>query len=118
MLPAEIETKLIKLENLEMKLLSLKEISDKRDEIKASLYDYMEKYDVVSYTTPNGLVKFTRVAPSQDKVEVVIDFDVDKLREEDFETYKKYVVAKDKVTKGRRGYLKTTYPTQEKESDI
>lgn len=116
MLPREIQTALANIEQLEMQLISLKDLVDKRDELKAKLYEFMEQNNITSYTTPNGLVKFTMVSPSQDKTEVVIDFDVDKLREEDFETYKKYVVAKEKVTKGRKGYLKTTYGSLEKES--
>lgn len=117
MLPQTIKNKLEKIEALEMRLLNIKQLQDERDELKASLYEFMDEHEIDSYITPNGLVKFTRVAPSASRTEVIIDFDVDKLREEDFDTYKKYVVAKDKVVKGRSGYLRTTYPTMEKESD-
>ena len=116
MLPQEVQTALSNIEKLEMQLIGLKDLVDKRDELKAKLYDFMEENGVYSYTTPNGLVKFTMVSPSRDKTEIVVDFDVDKLREEDFATYQKYVVAKEKVTKGRKGYLKTTYANIEKES--
>jgi hypothetical protein len=117
MLPQEVQTALSNIEKLEMQLIGLKDLVDKRDELKAKLYDFMEENGVYKYTTPNELVTFTMVSPSRDRTEIVVDFDVDKLREDDFETYQKYVVAKEKVIKGRKGYLKTTYTNIEKESD-
>ena len=72
---------------------------------KARLKDAMQASGVKSWTTPNGY-KITLVPDGEDSTKKVLD--EDKLKKEDPDTYNKYL--KDKIVKGRSGYVLITEP--------
>ena len=72
---------------------------------KTRLKDAMQASGVKSWTTPNGY-KITLVPDGEDSTKKVLD--EDKLKKEDPDTYNKYL--KDKIVKGRSGYVLITEP--------
>lgn len=103
----EIKSTLVQLDQLEGQIKSLKELEAQYAELKDNLYNAMVEYNVDNYTTPGGL-KFTKVNATEDKTEVVIKFNEDKFKLEHPAMYVKYVESAEKVTKGRKGYLRMT----------
>lgn len=103
----EIKSTLVQLDNLEAQIKGLKELEAQYASLKENLYNAMVEYNVDNYTTPGGL-KFTKVNATEDKTEVTIVFNEDKFKLEHPKMYVQYVESKEKVTKGRKGYLRMT----------
>lgn len=101
-----------KLEQLENKIKEVKLLQEQYDDFKVKMYEVMSKNNCDKYTSPNG-IKFTRVAPSQDKTELKVEFDSNKFKEEQPEIYNKYLHAVEKVTKGKSGYVRISVPKEE-----
>ena len=93
---------LIKLED---SIKSLREQEKKFEGFRAQLYELMTELGVDTYEAPNGTT-FTRVKPGVDKTEIILDFDSEKLKQDDPILYRKYIVRKEKFTKGRNGYIR------------
>ena len=101
----ELSNKVVLMEN---KLAEMKLIEQKAKELKAQLKEAMEKYDKKTWETPNG-TKITLVPDGEDKE--VKKFNEDKFKEENKETYNKYLETK--IQKGRTGYVRITLPKEE-----
>ena len=93
----------------ENRLAEFKVIEQEYKEMKQKLFVAMQKYDVKSWNTVNG-VKITRVDGTEPTTKIEKEFDADKLKSEQPEIYEKYVVEKEKKTAGRSGYVKITLP--------
>lgn len=93
----------------EKQIAEYKAIEQRYKELKQKLFEAMEKHDVKSWNTVNG-VKITRVEGTEPTTKIEKEFDVDKLKSEQPDIYEKYVVEKEKKTAGRSGYVKITLP--------
>lgn len=103
----ELSNKVIALEN---QLEAMKEIEKQSKELKAQLKNAMEKYGKKTWETPKG-IKITLVPDGEDKE--VKKFNEDKFKEENEETYTKYLETK--IQKGKAGYVRITLPKEENE---
>ena len=72
-------------------------------ELKAQLKKAMEDNNIKSWETPNG-TKITLIPDAEDKE--VMKFNEEKFKEENEETYNKYLESK--IQKGKSGYVKVT----------
>lgn len=111
LLPAEIPEITKRILAFEYQLKQMKETEAKLKEDKARLKAAMETASVKSWTTPNGY-KITLVEDGEDKT--VKELNEKRLKEEDPDTYNKYL--ENKIKKGRAGYVKITAPTDNKEA--
>lgn len=100
----ELSNKVVTLEN---QLAEMKKIEVQVKELKAQLKAAMENNNVKKWETPSG-VKITLVADGEDKE--VLKFNEDKFKEENEETYNKYLETK--IQKGKAGYVKITLPKE------
>lgn len=113
MLPTTVSEKLLKLETLENQIRNLKTMEAEFETLKSELYDLMVEYEADNYTTLGGL-KFTRIKPTEEKTEIVIKFNEDKFKLEHPKMYVQYVTSEEKVTKGRKGYLRMSIEKEDK----
>ena len=107
--PTELVTLSNKVLVFENKLAEYKALEKEYKEMKQQLFDAMQKHDVKSWNTANG-VKITRVDGTEATVKIEKEFDTETFKEEQPELYEKYVVEKEKKTAGRSGYVKITLP--------
>ena len=107
--PNELITLSNKVLVFESKLAEYKALEAEYKEMKQHLFEAMQKYDVKSWNTVNG-VKITRVDGTEPLVKIEKVLDEDKLKAEQPEIYEQYVVEKEKKTAGRSGYVKITLP--------
>lgn len=109
--PNELITLSNKVLVFENKIAEYKELEQEYKEMKQQLFEAMQKYDVKSWNTVNG-VKITRVDGTESTVKKEKVFDADMLKAEQPDIYEKYVVEKEKKTAGRSGYVKITLPKE------
>lgn len=93
----------------EKQIAEYKALEQRYKEVKQKLFEAMEKHDVKSWNTVNG-VKITRVDSIQPTTKIEKEFDVDKLKAEQPTLYEKYIVEKEKKVAGKSGYVKITLP--------
>lgn len=94
---------------LENQLKNYDIIKKQYEDLRTTLHEEMTKAGKKNWEMPNGTL-ITNVLDGEDTIKKV--FDEKKFKEENQEQYEKYLI--DKVTKGRKGYVKITY--KEKES--
>ena len=94
---------------LETKLAGFNELKKQYDDFKLKLFEAMEEYNVKTWLTNNG-TRITRIATTEDKVETIKEFNVEKFKIENAETYNQYVEEKEIIKKGKKGYVKITLP--------
>ena len=94
---------------LETKLAGFNELKKQYDDFKLKLFEAMEEYNVKTWPTNNG-TRITRIATTEDKVETIKEFNVEKFKTENVETYNKYVESREITKKGKKGYVKITLP--------
>ena len=94
---------------LENQLKNYDIIKNKYEDLRTILHEEMTKAGKKNWEMPNGTL-ITNVLDGEDTIKKV--FDEKKFKKENQEQYKKYLI--DKVTKGKKGYVKITY--REKES--
>lgn len=97
--------------SLEKKLAEYKTIEADYKRVKKQLYEAMQKYDVKTWVTVNG-VRVTRVDGTEGSLETVSWFDEERFKKEHPEEYEKYYVSEEKVVKARNGFVKITIPKQ------
>lgn len=100
------------IEELEEQLKEYKKIEKSYNDFRAKLYDKMTEYDVKKFTSLNN-TQFTIVSGSQEKTEIVLEFNLDKFKVDKPDLYKEYLEQKEKVTKAKAGYLRITTPKGE-----
>ena len=93
----------------ERKIAEYKTLEEDYKKVKQQLYEAMQKHDVKSWTTVNG-VKVTRVDGSEPTTETVTEFDEKQFKKDCPDEYEKYCVAREKKVKGRSGFIKITLP--------
>lgn len=98
----ELSNKVVALEN---QLTEMKQVEAKSKELKTQLKVTMEKNNIKTWETPNG-VKITLVADGEDKV--VRKFNEQLFKENNSDLWDEY--SEDVVQKGRTGYVKITLP--------
>lgn len=94
---------------LEKQLKNYDTIKKQYEDLRTILHEEMTKAGKKNWEMPNGTL-ITNVLDGEDTIKKV--FDEKKFKEENQEQYEKYLI--DKVTKGKKGYVKITY--KEKES--
>lgn len=94
---------------LENELKAYKEIEKKYNDFKSRLFTAMEEYGVKTWLTNNG-TRITRIESTVDTIETIQEFNIEKFKEENVETYNKYVESKEITKKGKKGYVKITLP--------
>ena len=94
---------------LENRMADFKVIEQEYKAMKQALYEAMQKYDVKSWTTPNG-TKITKVEETKGTTEMVEEFNVKAFQKEQPEQYKFYTKTVEKKKAGRSGYVKITLP--------
>lgn len=107
--PTEVITLSNQVLIFEKKLAEYKTLEEDYKKVKQQLYEAMQKHDVKSWTTVNG-VKVTRVDGSESTTETVTEFDEKQFKKDCPDEYEKYCVAREKKVKGRVGYVKITMP--------
>ena len=105
LLPSEIPDITERILALESQLAYYKKVEAQIKEDKARLKKAMEAASVKSWTTPNGY-KITLVADGEDSVKKV--FDEAAFKKDNPELFDKY--QKDKIVKGKSGYILITEP--------
>ena len=105
LLPVEIPDITKRILAFESQLEYMKSVEEKVKSEKARLKAAMESAGVKSWSTPNGY-KITLVPDGEDTVKKV--FDEKALEREHPQTYNYYL--KDKIVKGKAGYVKITAP--------
>lgn len=108
----EIKEFTSQIEELEEKLKEYKKIEESYNDFRAKLYDKMTEFDVKKFTSLNN-TQFTIVSGSQEKTEIVLEFNLDKFKVDKPDLYKEYLEQKEKVTKAKAGYLRITTPKGE-----
>lgn len=115
LLPEEIKQEVISIttaiEELEVQLKEYAVLQKKYDDFRAQLYEAMTKYNLIKFTSEGG-IQFTIVSGSDDKTEIKLEFDIDRFKQEEPVLYKQYLAQKEKITKGRAGYLRITIPKE------
>lgn len=94
---------------LENRMAQFKAIEKQYKEMKQALFEAMQKYNVKSWTMPNG-TRITRVDGTEASTETVTEFDVEAFKEENTELFEKYQKTVTKKKAGRAGYVKITLP--------
>lgn len=108
----EIKEFTSQIEELEEQLKEYKKIEESYNDFRAKLYDKMTEFDVKKFTSLNN-TQFTIVSGSQEKTEIVLEFNLDKFKVDKPDLYKEYLEQKEKVTKAKTGYLRITTPKGE-----
>ena len=103
--PKEITVMVGRIVTLEKQLALYKELQTEYDNLRERLAHAMGQKGYKSWSTNSG-VKFTYVAPTEDKV--VQKFDDKAFKAEQPDIYKKYLV--DSVKKGSKEYVRITFP--------
>ena len=103
-----------KIEELETQLKEYKILQDKYDDFRKQLETVMSEHSISKFIS-NGGIQFTMVAASETKTELVLEFDVETLKKENPEIYKKYLTQKEKIINGKKGYLRITLPKEREE---
>lgn len=98
-----------KVAEFELKLANFKELEVQYKEVKAKLYEEMEKHNIKKWTTNSG-VQITKVLTTPDTTSKELVFNVDKFKEENTALYQQYEEEKEVIKKGRAGYVKITLP--------
>ena len=109
--PKEVIELSNKVVELESKLLAFKELEKQYNNFKNELFNSMEEYGIKTWKTNNG-TRITRIATTEDKVEKIQEFNVDKFKEENEELFNKYVEEKEITKKGKKGFVKITLPQE------
>lgn len=109
--PKEVIELSNKVVELESKLLAFKELEKQYNNFKNDLFNAMEEYGIKTWKTNNG-TRITRIATTEDKVEKIQEFNVDKFKEENEELFNKYVEEKEITKKGKKGFVKITLPQE------
>lgn len=105
LMPVDLTELSNKLMAVEKQLVAFEELTKQQKELKAQLKAAMESNGVKKWTTNTG-IQITLVADGEDKE--VKKFNEDKFKEENEETYNKYLETK--IQKGKAGYVKITMP--------
>jgi hypothetical protein len=115
LLPEEVKQEVVAIttaiEALEVQLKEYVVLQKKYDDFRAQLYEAMTKYNLIKFTSEGG-IQFTIVSGSDDKTEIKLEFDIDKFKHDEPVLYKQYLAQKEKITKGRAGYLRITIPKE------
>ena len=93
---------------LENQLKNYDIIKKQYEDLRTILHEEMTKAGKKNWEMPNGTL-ITNVLDGEDTIKKV--FDEKKFKEENQEQYEKYLI--DKVTKGKKGYVKITYREKE-----
>lgn len=93
---------------LENQLKNYDIIKKQYEDLRTILHEEMTKSGKKNWEMPNGTL-ITNVLDGEDTIKKV--FDEKKFKEENQEQYEKYLI--DKVTKGKKGYVKITYREKE-----
>lgn len=101
-----ISNKVVALEN---RIAELKALETEQKEMKQALFEAMQKHDVKSWETPNG-VKITRVDGTEATAKVVTEFDLATFKAENPALHDMYLKEVTKKTSARAGYIKITLP--------
>lgn len=107
--PTEVITLSNQVLAFERKIAEYKALEEDYKRVKQQLYEAMQKHDVKSWTTVNG-VKVTRVDGSEPITETVTEFDEKQFKKDCPDEYEKYCVTREKKVKGRSGFIKITLP--------
>lgn len=105
--PSEIVTLSNNVLALESRLAEYKTIEKEYNAVKQKLYEAMEKHDIKSWRTVNG-VRITKVDAVPAKTKTVKEFDAKKFAADSPELYQSYVRDVEKKSAGRKGYIKIT----------
>lgn len=97
---------------LENQLKNYDIIKKQYEDLRTILHEEMTKAGKKNWEMPNGTL-ITNVLDGEDTIKKV--FDEKKFKEENQEQYEKYLI--DKVTKGKKGYVKITYKEKENKGE-
>ena len=101
-----ISNKVVALEN---RMAEYKALEEEYKAVKQSLFEAMQKNDVKSWETPNG-IKITRVDGVEATAKVVTEFDLATFKTENPALHDMYLKEVIKKTSARAGYVKITLP--------
>lgn len=103
LLPMPVQEISHQLEMLEHQIELYKDLEKQEKELKAQLYEAMNKYGIKKWKTPNGM-QITKCDSTPDKKEMV--FNEEKFKEEQAIIYASY--CEEKIKKGKSGYIRIT----------
>ena len=107
--PNELITISKQVVELENRIAELKALEAEQKKVKQALFEAMNKYNVKSWETPNG-IKITRVDAIEATVETVTEFDEETFKKENEGLYGLYLHEVEKKKPGKSGYVKVTLP--------
>ena len=90
---------------------TLKELKNKKEESSSRLLKLMIERGVKTWETPNK-IKFTVVEPKEPETKIVTKFNENKLKEINLELYESCLEKIEKISNGRKGYLRITVPKE------
>ena len=102
-----------KVAQLEQQMVAFKELEKNYKKFKSELKTAMENAAVKSFTLEDSGIKFTLVFDQEDKI--VKKFDESAFAAEHVELYEEYL--KDKIQKGKSGYVRITMPGEKGEEN-
>lgn len=95
----------------ETQLAEMKKVKALLENAKADLKEAMLKAGIKKWETPNGY-KVTLVPDTPDKVVQEEFVDINAMREQDPDMYRKYCGVREVVKSGRSGYVRITAPKE------
>ena len=93
----------------EKQIAAYKAIEKQYEDMKQQLFDAMQKHDVTSWETANG-VKITRVDGTAETIEKVQEFDHARFGTDYPDLYKEYCTETEKKKGARKGYVRISIP--------
>lgn len=109
--PTEVIALSNKVLAFEKKLIEYKALEEDYKRVKQQLYEAMQKHDIKSWTTVNG-VRVTRIDGSEPTKKVIKTFNEEKLKEELPDVYEKYIEEKEQISRTRSGGVRITMPKE------
>lgn len=104
-LPVEVKEYNDALINITDNIKKLEELNKQYDDFKAKLYDAMERNGVKKWTTNDGSITITRVAPVLPSTKIVEQLNEDKLKEQFEDAYNECLEKVEKKSNGKKGYV-------------
>lgn len=104
----ELSNQVLAFEN---QLKAYKELENQYKELKEKLFAAMYENSVKKWTTNSG-VQITMVEPIESTTTIVSEFDEKTFEKENKELYNKYLVEKEEIKSGKKGYVRITLPKE------
>lgn len=104
-LPKELADNMNALELIEEQMKGFEELQEQYEKIKKAIYNGMYEHSIKNWTLPSGM-KITLVLPTEDTTKIVDKFNLEMFKNDYPDLYSAYMGKEEKVTKGKKGYIR------------